>query len=832
MGRGAREQVTAAAGGRSFRRDLKERIELKPTSDPPDFESDAYRQRLERVLRSYSAAVLQRSDVSITLTPPDGPPNSYTDMRGNITVYTGFPPNGTPEERDLCVQGLLRHEVAHEAYTNPRVYHTFVKELMSRRDGAQIKYIHNILEDGMIETRLRADNPGGYEFISAFNRLYPRVGQIEAIEEDMVLPFNEDYVPTDADGNSLPVQDGQVIIPAGTRIGSWGKAPVSLTRQMQAALLAEAVPEFEPGELHPKVEACLEECKPFITASITGNTADCVQNAYKVAAIMKKHGLFPEAQEMAGAGDAMGGEGEGGGGDSSSGSGGDGYISVPVTAPVLDDDDDLGEGCAPQNETPDVDGADGPGEELQDAMKGSGASGGTGSDSGAQNDSGQSGGDGNSADRHDGKQGKGADKDGDGKCDNCGSDTNRLGNCDSCGAGKGADKNGDGKCDNCGGQIDKKGKCKSCGSTNGKDPKKKSSRSASQRKADDPGGASDGSARDWSPHQGGDDASGGYDPNRPIPQDLPDKMQREGRGSVSDKRLKDMLDEAKRDLETTRAQERARRQRAIRQGKLDASAFSLPEGQDVVTQRELRTGERALKEETGNLARFGRSLAAQLEQMKVQARAERRFQRHGRFDTRALHRVVAGSRDVMKQEGVKLNFDFEVCVSIDRSGSVQGSGLTADQFRMAKMFAIAGQQARIPTSIMGWDGGSYLCRHFEYKSAHSSDFNSLDSIFQTGGGGTPTAEGVEFARALLRHSKAKKKILAVVTDGEANDIDACREQVRLAEMMGITVIGLGFKGGVNPDSMRAQFGRNWAMIDEFTDAPGIVANLIKRLAWK
>lgn len=330
MGRGGSDDTALVP--RAIKKDRDGYSIIQP-GVPDDIATEAHRRRLE----SYARARTARRDVTLTLSNfcarcrhpleehrysycsaqsgcdcehyiPGG--GSFTDMKGNITIQSDVPPDGDPGSRELAMRGLLRHEVCHELYTSRGVFEKFVEEAGRLRENGQevtagtIQKYWNILEDGMIEERERFLRPGSYDYISALNYVWPRVGKEQEVEEELFVPFPEGYTAHDAEGNPLtesqemPTVTGDMNkmlrIPKGTKIATWGQNPISKIQQFESALLAESVPEFSPGELHPDVQAAFDECKEHIDAGVRGNTADCLARAYAIHAIAKKHGLAPD----------------------------------------------------------------------------------------------------------------------------------------------------------------------------------------------------------------------------------------------------------------------------------------------------------------------------------------------------------------------------------------------------------------------------------------------------------------------------------------------------------------------------------------------------------
>lgn len=800
-------------------------FEIIQPGAPPDIGSEAHRRRLEE----YARARTDRFDISITLAQfcgrcrhgydehasgycsvddcecdryaPGG--GSFTDMKGNITIQSDVPPGAEDAARELCIRGLLRHEVGHELYTDVDTHREFVKELTRLGNDKQeitanqLKQLWNILEDGMLEERERSLEPGSYSYISALNKLHPRVGKTVTIEEEQQVPAPDDYIPRDADGNELEVReitaaDGSkrkvVIIPAGTKISPWGEYPVSKQTQAESAVLAEAIPEFEPGELHPDVRKALDECQEHIDAAVRGNTADCVARAYQLQAILRNHDLLrgdltdEEREELEQLAEALG--------------------QMMQNAPDVDPDGQPqpGGGQSPMNGMPMPQPGQQPmSDEMQDAMSG-------GSD-------GQQGGE-----QGDAKEQKAAGKDGDGK------------------------SAGDGQADRIEGTGKHDDKQQGAGSEAGDGEDGEPAGDKQQGAASEAGdGDSSEQPQSSKSQQGGFEGSGGYDANRALPKGTREKNQASGRGSVDKNELDKMLGDAKDDLAKDKADQTAADSAKLRRGEIEADNWRTPGGQRVTPQREITAGVRsqgtqALPSEQGDLSRLGRQLSARLSRINTVTRAPQRRLKRGALDPRRVSAAMAFNERVFQKKGQDLDLDMEIDVSIDRSGSVTMNNVdNTNQYRMAKMFGIAAKEAKVPMSIYGWDGSGSGAgtRHFAYKERHSDDLTGIDGIFQSGGGGTPTAEGVAFSRARLRRSRAKQKIMVVITDGCANDPASARAAVEKARSEGVRVIGMAFGVGsnVSPEQMNSCFGaKNWQPIESYTDAPRIIGGLIEAAA--
>jgi hypothetical protein len=656
--------------------------------------SEEHRRLVELAIRSRT-----RTFERLEFSPGQG---SWTNMHGRIYVDSAVPEDGSAEERAICINGLARHELLHVLHTDKAVFDAFFRDLeqVREREGdqaaLQIKHLWNSLEDGMIETRELRREPGSYRWIAGLNELWPRVGRDYTLDEERQLPWAADYTPTDAQGNELPVADGVVTIPAGTTLSAWGAAPLSLHEQAASAVLAEAVPGFAPGELHPRVQACFDEMQPYIDAARDGNSADCVRCAYSLYELLRTHDLLPPVVETEHGGSQVAGPGGTPSGASQPVSAPEGFEFVPGD----------GQGAAPQNPMPSVPGQPQPGEDLSKIL----------------------------------------------------------------GAGGSGDQADDEKTDG-----DEKG----VAGEQGEDGEKS--------KQDD------GAPSSSSGGEGGEQEAGGV------------------RGADSDlKRLRDQV----RDELTREASRQA--------GRSERTRWKAPGGQQIVPQRELTEKAQPWPADA-EMKQLGARLGAQLEQLISEAANDQRYLRVGTLDRKRLPAVVAGSTHVAKRRSVPARTDTHLEVVIDRSGSTLSD--TEDQLRMAKMFAHCGE--RVPglkVGIWGFDGGRQRSAHYQFKQADSPDLRGVDALPACGGGGTPTADAVEFARARLEASEARHRLLVVITDGEAADIPATREEIDLCERAGIRTLGLGFD--CDGEVMKEQFGSRFELIDDYRQAPRLVGRLI------
>jgi cobalamin biosynthesis protein CobT len=84
-------------------------------------------------------------------------------------------------------------------------------------------------------------------------------------------------------------------------------------------------------------------------------------------------------------------------------------------------------------------------------------------------------------------------------------------------------------------------------------------------------------------------------------------------------------------------------------------------------------------------------------------------------------------------------------------------------------------------------GGSYVAKRFHDRKSNPSRF----SVYPKGG--TPTAELVQSAVVSLVGQAERKKLIIVITDGEANCVQSLSNAVSDAQCFGISVKGIGIK---------------------------------------
>jgi len=759
-----------------------------------------------RMLESYARARARNRSITVAF----GKEDSFTDMKGNITVASEVPPDGSPEDRYLAISGLLSHELWHERITAREVWQAFVrdmeeeqKEIADQRRAlsdelyqfpnmAQVKALEpqlrdawiemlksgasaeedglskaestkrakafdaakkvvegleqtrtdlieaerngpngtrfaeiedelkdlvtrlvhqghrkdmfNIIEDGRIEEHCRQQEPLEYRRISALNRVYPRLKDTYEFEGDesgepKVLPCPDGYVPVDANGvalDTIQTPDGRtmVIIPPGTVLPTWTDRPLDPTRQIRAALLADAVPEFsvDGQPLHPDVKACLDECQPLIDAGVRGTTAECRDRAQEVYEVVRRHGLFPEVEFSEGGGGG-GGQQQGEGGQSQGGSSGQG------------DDSQSGQG------------------------------------------------------------------------------------------GRGAIDEWDDRGDS-GGQGDSVSEPSGGGAEEGEDG----------------GGLSEGSR---------------------------EEAEKKGTGRVDEgDDLDSEREKARKEMDQNASQSARDAKNAERKGDISSNKWQPPGNQDLVSEDTIRVSGSGRPTVPGRLARPGVAMSASFKSFMDRASAPERRQRAGRPEPKRFARAAVGETDLFKKPGQHVELDLAVSFLDDLSGSMNGQ---RDIERDAAIVsAVACQRLDIPFEVVGYDS-SHEARHYVFKDYSHEGFGAIGEMSNMGneaaraGGGTPTAEAIIGAIARIERRNESNKLIMVSTDGMPNDPERTRKAVQAAWRRGIMVLGMficdagDYGADQGRQGMRQIFGSGYIEVTSPADLPREFRKQVKPL---
>ncbi len=163
----------------------------------------------------------------------------------------------------------------------------------------------------------------------------------------------------------------------------------------------------------------------------------------------------------------------------------------------------------------------------------------------------------------------------------------------------------------------------------------------------------------------------------------------------------------------------------------------------------------------------------------------------GRIDGRLLHRAVLGDTRIRRRKQTQRTPLPAVSLALDCSGSM-GSGSGGGPIQLATQAVIALVEVcssmGVPVEVVTFMGSQIgVVKRFD--DALPKVRSKIGAI--GAGGGTPTAEGLWVAGNRLFSRKEERKILMLVTDGQANDMAGAKQVATMIEHSGIELYGIG-----------------------------------------
>lgn len=197
----------------------------------------------------------------------------------------------------------------------------------------------------------------------------------------------------------------------------------------------------------------------------------------------------------------------------------------------------------------------------------------------------------------------------------------------------------------------------------------------------------------------------------------------------------------------------------------------------------------------------GRSIAPSLKRLLLDMnKHEMQYRNRGsNLSNSKLTGVATGNFNVFKHEIISKSPNTAVSLLVDRSSSMEHNqycGETFMEIANACTYALSHTMENlkgISTEVSYYPFGDslHVAKSFNEKTAISS------SRFEVNGsGGTPTGTAMSTAlRSIVLRPEAKK-ILFVLTDGEANNGFEVSESIRIAKACGVQVVGIGIGTGM------------------------------------
>ena len=176
-----------------------------------------------------------------------------------------------------------------------------------------------------------------------------------------------------------------------------------------------------------------------------------------------------------------------------------------------------------------------------------------------------------------------------------------------------------------------------------------------------------------------------------------------------------------------------------------------------------------------------------------------RYQKRGsRLSNAKLTSVATGNYNVFQHDIISKSPNTAVSILVDRSysmGDPAGNGKSLIDVANECTYALSHTMERlkgVSTEVTYYPFG--YCLHLA-KSFKETTANCFDRFRVTNDNGTPTGEAIATAMRSLLLQSAEKKILFVITDGEAQDENTVRESIMKAKACGVQVVGIGIGTG-------------------------------------
>lgn len=160
----------------------------------------------------------------------------------------------------------------------------------------------------------------------------------------------------------------------------------------------------------------------------------------------------------------------------------------------------------------------------------------------------------------------------------------------------------------------------------------------------------------------------------------------------------------------------------------------------------------------------------------------------GKLDPRKVYRLNVNNPRVFYRKEERLKFNAQVVILADCSGSMQGQ---REMMANISTYALARSLRKIPG--IRTDVYYYSAVTFE-RALSQSDHISRFSRMQASGG-TPTGSAVENALSFFNYWDDSRKIILLVTDGEAQNMEYLRYVLQVAARNNVEVFGVGIDCG-------------------------------------
>lgn len=159
--------------------------------------------------------------------------------------------------------------------------------------------------------------------------------------------------------------------------------------------------------------------------------------------------------------------------------------------------------------------------------------------------------------------------------------------------------------------------------------------------------------------------------------------------------------------------------------------------------------------------------------------------RQGKLQTRNLHRLFIGRDDLFQRQNERRDINTEIVICIDMSGSMNFD----DKAIMASkaLYAVAESLSHVQglqLFILGFYDNNIIEMH-----ASPAPLNPRMKIVPDGG--TLCGAALRAAAQTFSHNPKRRKIVIIITDGDANDPDYFKEAIETLGRDGLEILGIG-----------------------------------------
>jgi hypothetical protein len=200
-----------------------------------------------------------------------------------------------------------------------------------------------------------------------------------------------------------------------------------------------------------------------------------------------------------------------------------------------------------------------------------------------------------------------------------------------------------------------------------------------------------------------------------------------------------------------------------------------------------------ISESSGIIGTTARTIRRLL--MAEEQKGVHRNRRDGSFDIRNISAIVRQTGTCYKKQWDRPAPETHLTLLADFSGSMSGKRLN---LAVTGMFAVneATRNTSIETSLYGFCGYSPEVILYAFKEGRQSQTitrKKIGNYLNLDLDCTPTGEAMAAVGELLEDVQQKRRVLVVMTDGQADNPSLCEQVIAVLQRRGIEVVGIGIQ---------------------------------------